>query len=143
MSRAVERYRNYVDPSINAAGFDLLVWWRVNAVRFPYLARVARRFLAIPATSAPAERVWSTAGNLVDDTRARLLDDNVEALVMCHQNFEILLGKVKRELPDFSDELVWVKSKSQLAAAPSAFGSGLSPASASAASQGRPTTPGI
>src|SRR5688572_7113357 len=35
-----ERYRNYVDPGINAASFDLLVWWRANAACFPILARV-------------------------------------------------------------------------------------------------------
>lgn len=124
-----ERYRNYVDPGINASSFDLLSWWRVNSNRFPFLARVARRFLAVPATSAPAERVWSTAGNLVDDSRARLRDDNIEALVMCHQNFATLLSKVKRELPDFGDELVWVtaeQSKTPAAAGVmTAFGAGL------------------
>lgn len=124
-----ERYRNYVDPNINTSDFDVRLWWRVNAARFPIAARVARRYLAIPATSAPAERVWSVAGNFIDDHRARLRDDNVEALIMCHQNFAILLTKVKRELPDFSDELVWVSAdhKSHTpAATAAAFGAGMS-----------------
>ena len=37
-------------------------WWRVNAVRFPLHATLARRYLCIPATSAPSERLFSAAG---------------------------------------------------------------------------------
>lgn len=39
-----------------------LVWWRNNKKFFPGLAAVARDVLCIPATSAPVERFFSTAG---------------------------------------------------------------------------------
>ena len=40
--------------------------WRNKAMEFPYLARVARRVLAIPATQAQSERMFSTAGLTVN-----------------------------------------------------------------------------
>ena len=63
---------------------DPLQWWRTHKHRFPVLARVARRFLCIPASSAPAERVWSTAGNTITEKRARLSDQSVENIILCH-----------------------------------------------------------
>jgi hypothetical protein len=70
---------------------DPLQWWREHQHRFPVLARVARRFLCIPASSAPAERVWSTAGNTITEKRARLSDETVENLILCHENFNVCM----------------------------------------------------
>jgi hypothetical protein len=39
-----------------------LEWWKSNGKRFPILSEMAIRYLCIPATSAPAERVFSSAG---------------------------------------------------------------------------------
>jgi hypothetical protein len=42
---------------------DVRVWWRdVGQARFPRIAVMARQFLAIPAASTTAERVFSFAG---------------------------------------------------------------------------------
>ena len=32
-----------------------LDWWRINESNFPYLAKLALKYLSIPATSAPSE----------------------------------------------------------------------------------------
>lgn len=52
----IERYLEH--PSEDAKS-DPLDWWRVNAVRYPKLAILARRYLAIPASSASSERLFS------------------------------------------------------------------------------------
>ena len=54
---------------------------RINAVEFPLLAALARRLLAIPASQAQSERVFSSAGQIVTQTRNRLSLENAELLV--------------------------------------------------------------
>ena len=41
---------------------SLLHWWKATEAHLPKLAKVARRILAIPASSAPSERIFSAAG---------------------------------------------------------------------------------
>ena len=38
---------------------DPLLWWRLNSDRFPHLAALARKHLAVPASSTPSERAFS------------------------------------------------------------------------------------
>ena len=60
--------------------------WRCGAVNlFPTLGVLARRVLAIPATSAALERLFSTAGNVMTKKRSRLTCDNMEELVYLHE----------------------------------------------------------
>ena len=63
-----------------------LEWWRKSSRKFPNVAKVARRVLAIPASSTPSERVFSTAGNIVTKKRACLSSDHVDALVALSMN---------------------------------------------------------
>jgi hypothetical protein len=42
--------------------------------------------LAIPATSAPSERVFSVAGNIVNKKRVRLKPDTVDLLIFLRGN---------------------------------------------------------
>jgi hypothetical protein len=58
---------------------DPLLWWKANQSQLPVLSRMARIFLAIPATSTPSERVFSEAGNLITEKRARLSGDSIQA----------------------------------------------------------------
>ena len=48
----VDRDGSYMNP---------LPWWKDNSARFPLLSELAHVYLAIPATSAPSEQVWSRA----------------------------------------------------------------------------------
>jgi hypothetical protein len=50
---------------------------------------MARDYHAIPATSAPFERVFSMAGNLISKKRTRILSENVR-YVLCLRNWGIL-----------------------------------------------------
>jgi hypothetical protein len=61
-----------------------LAWWRDNQSQFPNLARLAKRILCIPATSAPSERVFSAAGLTIAKDRARLLPTTADDLIFLH-----------------------------------------------------------
>jgi hAT family C-terminal dimerisation region len=56
----VELSRYWVEE--NEEKLDVIDWWKVNEVRYPILAMVARRNLAVQATSAESERDFSAAG---------------------------------------------------------------------------------
>ena len=58
---------------------DVLQWWKVNAAAYPRLAAMARDYLAIPATSAPVERVFSGGTDLVQPKRGALSGDAIHA----------------------------------------------------------------
>ena len=66
---------------------DPLIWWRNNASKFPRLAKLAKRFLCVPATEVPSERSFSTAGGTVTKLRASLSSDNVDRLTFIHKNY--------------------------------------------------------
>ena len=69
---------------------DPLTWWRENEARFSGLKRLARKYLAIPATSAPSERVFSLAGNICSRRRASLSPDHLDALVFLNANGDLI-----------------------------------------------------
>ena len=52
------------------------------------LALTARVALAVPATSAPSERIFSFAGLLVSKKRAQLRGDNVQMLVFLRAMYQ-------------------------------------------------------
>jgi hypothetical protein len=47
-----------------------LDWWKVQHSRYPWLAKLARKYLCICATSVPFEHVFSYAGHIVSDQRS-------------------------------------------------------------------------
>ena len=63
-----------------------LEWWKLNHHRFPLVAQVARKYLCVPATSTPAERVFSTAGLTVTRLRSCLTPEYVNMLVFLNKN---------------------------------------------------------
>ena len=65
---------------------DPLKWWKNHEINFPTLSRLAKRYLCVPATSSPSERVFSCSGNIVTCHRASLKPDSVDRLVFLAQN---------------------------------------------------------
>ena len=68
----VERYLNSVESS--AENVDPLLYWRNQAHECPLLSSVALDYLMIPASSAPVERVFSTAGEFTTGKRNPIAD---------------------------------------------------------------------
>jgi hypothetical protein len=65
-----------------------LLWWSEHSTMYPDIWKLAERILHIPATSAPAERVFSVASNVINNKRARLAPDNANVLIFLHDNAE-------------------------------------------------------
>ena len=79
---------------------DPLSWWKVNGSQFPHLERLAKRYLAIPATSTPSERVFSVAIIVVDKRRAALTPEMIDALVFLNKNSFMLELNNEKPKPD-------------------------------------------
>ena len=48
---------------------------------------MARKYLAVPATSTPSERAFSIAGCVINKKRACLLPENVNMLIFCMKTY--------------------------------------------------------
>ncbi|XP_063216906.1 zinc finger BED domain-containing protein 4-like [Bacillus rossius redtenbacheri] len=77
----------YLGENVIPRSSDPLMWWQQNQSRFPALARVARKYLAIPATQVESERLFRSAGNTVTSRRENLLAENIEQLVFLNSRF--------------------------------------------------------
>ena len=53
---------------------DPLMWWKQHQEEFPRLARMARQYLTVPASSASTERLFRSVGLVKSDLWGRLLD---------------------------------------------------------------------
>jgi hypothetical protein len=67
-SEITDFMRERADPDT-----DSLVWWKDNSDKYSRLSVLARRYLAVPSTSVPSERIFSAAGLIVAKLRNRLL----------------------------------------------------------------------
>ena len=62
-----------------------LKWWCTNHRKYKMMSQLAIRILCIPATSAPAERVFSVAGLTIAKDRARLAPETANELIFLHE----------------------------------------------------------
>ena len=74
-----------------------LEWWKVRCHKLPILSLLARRSLCVPATSAPSERLFSTAGLTIANARAGLLPDNAADLIFLHEAWPVMKEQVRRK----------------------------------------------
>ena len=74
-------------PDINT---DPLDWWKSNGARYPRLLNVALKYLGVPATSVPSERIFSKAGEIVSRRRSSFHPSSVDMLVHLSKNLDLL-----------------------------------------------------
>ncbi|XP_063049938.1 E3 SUMO-protein ligase ZBED1-like isoform X1 [Engraulis encrasicolus] len=84
-----EEVTSYKQAGCISVDEDPLAWWKSNAHKYPHVAKLAQRDLAVPGTSVPSERVFSTAGDIVTASRSRLLPENVDKLIFLQKNLRI------------------------------------------------------
>ncbi|CAL8157208.1 unnamed protein product [Prunus armeniaca] len=85
LKHEIDRY--ITDPIEDVVDeFDVLKWWKLNGVKYPGLALIAKDVLAIPVSTVASESCFSTGGRVVNSFRASLTPKIVEALI-CSQNW--------------------------------------------------------
>jgi hypothetical protein len=92
---------------IDTPKFQILNWWRDNAVRYPLLATLAKTVLMTPMTSIASESAFSTGGRVLSDFRSKMNTDTLEALV-CGQDWIKVEDGLFRfdEIDDNEDDVV-------------------------------------
>ena len=86
VAREIQRYKSEMSPHQSS---DPLLWWAAHRASYPLLAAMALRYLNIPATSVPSERVFSTAGTILNKKRSKLSSDNADMLIFLHSNYKL------------------------------------------------------
>ena len=75
----------YIEGPLCDRKSDPLNWWKENEMNFPNIAKLAKTYLAIPATSVPSERVFSKAGEIVSARRASIKSKNVDMILFLNK----------------------------------------------------------
>jgi KRAB domain-containing zinc finger protein len=87
IERQVEHYLNML-PNLSKPEGDVLGYWKAHEASVPDLARLARRILAVPASSASSERLFSAAGRTITAQRTNLSSIRAEQLLFVQQNYD-------------------------------------------------------
>lgn len=77
----MDEFEEYLSKPRAASSEDILEWWRTHETEYPTLSKMARDFLSIPATSVPAERLFSKASLVIRKHRNRLSDESARWLL--------------------------------------------------------------
>jgi len=76
---------DYVNMKVSR-DVDMLQFWLENRAVLPKLFAVFCQVLCVPASSAASERVFSTAGRLLEKRRTSLASGSVNSLLFLHSN---------------------------------------------------------
>jgi len=79
-----------------------LAYWELNSSNYPILAILARRYLAIPATSASSERYFSQWALNINKLRNKLNKDTF-SYIMCLKSWGIIIEEMEAEVVDNSN----------------------------------------
>jgi len=82
--------RQYVELPHMQRGKNYLDFWKQHKHTFPELYKLQLKYLCIPATSVPSERVFSNAGLLTNTRRNRLSPRNLDFIIFLNSNLNIV-----------------------------------------------------
>jgi hypothetical protein len=77
----------FAESALQSPGFPLL-FWRQKGEQWPTLRMLARKYLAIPATSVPSEQIFSLASRVLGDRRSMMSGKVLEMSVFCKKNLK-------------------------------------------------------
>lgn len=95
LSEVNQELADYIRMPVEPSSSCPLDWWRCNKRFFPALAKLARQYLCVPATSAGVERFFSAAGLTISNLRTRLSSKTVEMILFLRLNWDNSLYTVE------------------------------------------------
>nr|XP_060639750.1 E3 SUMO-protein ligase ZBED1-like [Anolis sagrei ordinatus] len=85
-----QQLENYIVEPLCKRSTNPLDWWKNNEHRFPSVARLARQYLAIPATVVPPDQAFAASESALEHRRGVLAPENLDQILFLHQNFDFL-----------------------------------------------------
>jgi hypothetical protein len=85
-SSATIELRQYIEEAVIPRESDPLEWWKIREILYPTLAKLAKKYLCITATSVPSERIFSKSGQIISEKRSRLSPKLVEKMLFLNAN---------------------------------------------------------
>ncbi|XP_050510130.1 E3 SUMO-protein ligase ZBED1-like isoform X2 [Diabrotica virgifera virgifera] len=89
-SRAIIEIERYLGDKILPRSDDPLNWWRNHKHIYPYLSVIAREKLCAVGSSVPCERLFSEAGEIMNDRRSMLSTRKTQLLIFLNANYKYL-----------------------------------------------------
>ena len=93
----VETDRYFKEKNVERTAYSL-DWWKSHHHQYRKLSILAKKYLCVPATSVPSERLFSKAGELVSATckRNRLKPKYVDMMLVVTKNILLLHIAMKK-----------------------------------------------
>lgn len=79
----IEQYSTITKPDAESNPLD---WWMLQAPSYPVLAKLAKKYFCICASSSPSERLFSASGNILSKKRNLLKPEKLNILVFLAKN---------------------------------------------------------
>ena len=80
----VRKYK--AEDALSLDNQEPLKWWQAREHQLKYLSCLVKQVFCITASSVPSERLFSSAGNLVNEKRSYLSPENVDCLLFLYEN---------------------------------------------------------
>uniref|UniRef100_A0A7N0V8W5 Transposase n=1 Tax=Kalanchoe fedtschenkoi TaxID=63787 RepID=A0A7N0V8W5_KALFE len=81
MSTSIDELTQYLSEPPALLQTDVLDWWKVNSSRYPRLSLMARDFLAVQATAATPEQVFTSKGDEIEKQRLCLEHGSTQTIL--------------------------------------------------------------
>jgi hypothetical protein len=82
-------WKRWIKEPLAPRNMDIFKYWQAKQFEYPIIAQVARDHLAIPATSAPAECIFSQGSDIITKKRNRLAPATLREL-LCLKSWGVI-----------------------------------------------------
>lgn len=90
LATSIATFRDYESRDLLHRTSDPLEWWKQNRnhALLKNLIPTVKKWMCVPATSVPSERVFSTMGELISERRNRLSPRMVSMVMFLNKNLD-------------------------------------------------------